>query len=131
MSVVMAAFVVGTGASATGAAPGDLDDSFGGDGIAEIPNSTANADANGNTALAVGTDSKLVQTGVDNGSGSNDEFIVVRYLDDGTPNPTFDGDGVARIADTALQADVDGGVGVAVDSTNKPVLGGVSGDNGA
>ncbi|MCZ7530247.1 MAG: hypothetical protein M5U31_07815 [Acidimicrobiia bacterium] len=129
VSLVTAGLTV-AGASAVGAAPGDLDDTFGGDGIAEIPNATANADANGNTALAVGADSKLVQAGVDNGSGSDDEFIVVRYLDDGSPDPTFDGDGVARIADTTRQADVDGGVGVAVDSGNKPILGGVSVNNG-
>ncbi len=89
------------------AAPGDLDPSFAGDGIVET-------DLPGNTltfpsGLVLQPDGKIVAIGMD--SGGNGLVAVLRYLPDGTLDPSFGSggvvvtDGVQRGTAGALQAD--------------------------
>ena len=86
-------------------APGALDPAFAGftdDGIVN-PAGLANA-----TSIAVQPDGKIVVVGP---AVTTDEFAVFRYLPNGQPDTTFDGDGKVSIpnmftaADVALQSD--------------------------
>ncbi|HEU5098477.1 MAG TPA: hypothetical protein VFU22_05630 [Roseiflexaceae bacterium] len=86
-------------------APGALDPTFAGftdDGIVN-PAGLANA-----TSIAVQPDGKIVVVGP---AATTDEFAVFRYLPNGQPDNTFDGDGKVSIsnmftaADVALQSD--------------------------
>jgi uncharacterized delta-60 repeat protein len=89
---------------AAGAAPGDLDPSFGGDGIV-----TTVVGGGGAEALAILPNGKIVAAG-----GG-----LARYLPDGSLDPVFDGDGKVTTG---------GGVGVALQSNGRIVT--VSGGNG-
>ncbi len=74
-----------------GAAPGDLDPSFGGgDGMAVVDNSIGD-EAGG---LALQGDGKILQAG-ETGLAGVDDFMVVRYTRNGAPDTGFDGDGIA------------------------------------
>jgi uncharacterized delta-60 repeat protein len=70
---------------AAGAAPGDLDPSFGGDGIVTTSFGGAGASAN---ALAILPNGKIVVAG-----SGGDGFALARYLADGSLDPVFDSDG--------------------------------------
>jgi uncharacterized delta-60 repeat protein len=88
--LALAAALIGP-ASAT-AAPSDLDTSFAGKGYAFTSLTGAFP-----SALAQQPDGKLVSAGSSN--GANDDFTVVRYRTDGTPDPAFGGgDGVVMIS---------------------------------
>lgn len=74
------------------AAEGDLDQTFDGDGIRPVDGYRR--------AVAVRNSGKIVAVGVADGDGGvpgsfDGEFVVERYLADGSPDPTFDGDGRA------------------------------------
>jgi uncharacterized delta-60 repeat protein len=74
---------------------GSLDDSFGGgDGRVETgaPGDTERALAN---AVAFQPDGRIVIGGRTFGPGDSAKFAVARFLDDGTPDESFSGDGVA------------------------------------
>jgi uncharacterized delta-60 repeat protein len=75
-------------AGVAGAAPGDLDPSFGDGGIVTITFSDSDEAA----ALAVQPDGKIVVAGFARVQRS----AIVRYNADGTLDPTFDGDGIVR-----------------------------------
>ncbi len=69
---------------------GKPDNSFSGDGVVTI-------DADwfyGASAIAIQQDGKIVITTSHNSNGLSD-FMVLRYKADGTPDNTFDGDGIA------------------------------------
>jgi uncharacterized delta-60 repeat protein len=73
-----------------GAAPGDLDPSFDGDG-----NVTTNFTRRGDHSIgiAIQPDGKIIMAGVVGNFGSNAKFGVVRYNGDGSLDSTFGGDG--------------------------------------
>lgn len=71
-------------------ADGTLDNSFSEDGKLTVPASTP-AESPG-AAVAVQADGKIVIAGWINVGGS-DEFLVMRFNSDGTPDTSFDGDG--------------------------------------
>ena len=74
---------------------GVLDTSFGGDGVV-----TADfGDQESAAAVAIQTDGKIVA----GGTGEEGGVVLARFKSDGSPDPTFDGDGkvVASIATTA------------------------------
>lgn len=70
---------------------GDLDPSFGGDGIATVDFGGADA----SHALAPGKKGTLVLAGTTSSGGA---FAIARLLKDGAPDATFDGDGKATVA---------------------------------
>jgi uncharacterized delta-60 repeat protein len=96
-----AAVLVPTGVA--GAAPGDLDASFGGDGIV-----TTRIDGGQDSAeaLVVQGDGKLVAAG-----SAFRVVAVTRYNEDGSLDPSFGGDGIVT---TYIGFDDEGGVGSAL-----------------
>jgi uncharacterized delta-60 repeat protein len=87
---------------------GAVDDTFGGGGIAEIPNTTdiygPNAVLGGvspsPTGIAVDSAGRIVVTGsvgITGDPGDIQDAVVARFLPSGTLDDTFDGDGVAVI----------------------------------
>lgn len=74
------------------AAPGDLDPSFGEDGL--VTHTTFFTQPGGNP-IAIQPDGKIVVAGsVVNPDSSRERFAVARFDVDGSPDPTFGGDGV-------------------------------------
>jgi uncharacterized delta-60 repeat protein len=100
---------------AAGAAPGDLDPSFGGDGIVTT-SFGGGAEA---YAVAVLPNGKIVV------AGSNNDFALARYLPDGTLDPVFDGDGKV----TTDFAGFDGTFGVAIQPNGRIVAAGGGGSS--
>jgi uncharacterized delta-60 repeat protein len=89
-------------------ANGTLDTSFGGDGKV----TTAVIDYSQAVAVAIQSDGKIVAAGY-GGPYPDSDFVLVRYLADGSLDPTFDGDGILitdagerdYLGDMQLQAD--------------------------
>lgn len=78
---------------------GDLDASFDGDGIRAIGFSYGGTTFNVPTDVALQADGRIVVAGFARDSTqSSFAGAVVRLLDDGTPDPTFDGDGIRVLA---------------------------------
>ena len=96
--------------------PGDLDASFSGDG----KQTTDFGGSDAATAVAVQADGKIVVAG---SSGGN--FALARYGADGTPDPSFSGDGLV----TTDLGGTDAGQGVAIQADGKIVVAGSSGGN--
>jgi uncharacterized delta-60 repeat protein len=103
---------------AAGAAPGDLDQSFGGDGIV-----TTDFGVGGESASALGIlpNGKVVAAGE-----WGDGFALARYLPDGVLDPVFDGDGMVT---TDFGSAAHGGVnGLAIQANGRILAAGGSGD---
>ncbi len=96
------------------AAPGDLDPTFGGDGIVltDIGNGTGTIDVL--HAIAVQPDGMIVAVG-----DSQNNFAVARYVTDGDLDPTFGGDGTVV---TPIGVSDDEAFGVAIQSDDKVVV---------
>ena len=106
-------------------ADGALDPTFDGDGI----RTTNIAGLDTAFAVAVQPDGKIVVAGSAGLSAINEAFAVVRYLPDGTPDATFDGDGI-RTDD--LSPGIDRAYALVIQPDGKIVLGGtgpISGDD--
>lgn len=76
-----------------GAAPGDLDVSFSGDGILAQDLGT---DYDLASSVAVQADGKIVVAG-STGESPNGDFLVVRYLEDGSLDPDFGSGGLVTV----------------------------------
>jgi uncharacterized delta-60 repeat protein len=101
---------------------GSLDPSFGGTGIVTTPVATGSASASG---VAIQPNGKIVVVGsADN--GSNQDFAVVRYTAAGTPDPSFDGDGILTLD---LSGAFDDARAVAVQKDGKIVVAGNRADS--
>jgi uncharacterized delta-60 repeat protein len=111
MLCVVAAVLPG----AAGAASGDLDPSFGGDGVV----TTSFGNGAHAYALAILPNGKIVV------AGSNDDFALARYLPDGTLDPVLDGDGKV----TTDFGDRDGANSVATQPNGRIVAAGEGGGN--
>jgi uncharacterized delta-60 repeat protein len=82
-------------APAARAAPGDLDTTFGGDGVVRTDLTGAEDDG---YALAIQPDGKIVVAGEKGIGGPNSSFAIVRYETDGSLDPSFgSGDGKVSI----------------------------------
>ena len=103
---------------AAGAAPGDLDPSFGNGGIVTTDFGTG-AHA---YALAILPNGKIIAAG---GAGSQ-HFALARYLPDGSLDPVFDGDG--KVTTDLGAAAGDGANGLAIQPNGRIVAAGGSGD---
>ena len=84
-------------------ANGTLDNTFDGDGkvITPVGAGSANDQAR---AVVIQSDGKIVVAGFTQ-TGSFNDFAIVRYLTNGTPDATFDGDGIV-ITPIGIQNDV-------------------------
>lgn len=105
--------------------PGDLDASFDEDGVV-----TTRVSPNDDCAfdVAVQPDGKILATGyaIDPSTGS--DFALVRYLPDGTRDPTFNGDGDDDgMITTDFFGGTDEGYALAIQSDGKIVVVGVAG----
>lgn len=78
---------------------GELDPTFDGDGLRTVGFSYGGATNNHATSVAVQPDGKIVVAGyaVDS-TGNSNAGAIVRLTSAGTPDPTFDGDGIAVLA---------------------------------
>jgi uncharacterized delta-60 repeat protein len=97
--------------------PGDLDTSFGGDGM-------VTTDFGGGevaTAVAIQPDGKIVVAGRTTG---HEDFALARYLPDGSLDPTFNGDG--KITIDLQNNSLDDATAVAVQPDGKIVVAGDS-----
>jgi len=107
-----------------GAADGALDPGFAGDGKAQT--SVANGFDAAN-AVAVDSQSRVIAVGTARIDADTD-FAIVRYLSDGTPDPSFSGDGIQIIDFTGGD---DSAAGVAIDSSGGIIVAGTTNDNTA
>lgn len=105
-----------------GAATGDLDMSFDLDGIV---NQDLGSNANDSyQAVAIQNDGKIVAVGYSNGMGTTD-VVVARYMFDGALDTSFGGTGIVY---TDIGGHDDAGYDVAIQSDNKIVVVGTSGN---
>ncbi|RYD46808.1 MAG: hypothetical protein EOP83_29045, partial [Verrucomicrobiaceae bacterium] len=81
---------------------GELDPEFSGDGMLATPLGLGSALAN---ALAPLPDGRIVVAG-NSWNGSNNDVVIARLLNNGSPDPTFSDDGVLRVARTHGSEDV-------------------------
>ena len=100
--------------AAAGASAGDLDQSFGGDGIVRAQLSSKGSNAN---AVAVQADGKIVTAGFA-GNFTVGEFAMMRLKTDGTLDASFGGTGKVT---TSFSAAVDFARGVAIQTDGKIV----------
>src|SRR4051812_20556839 len=77
-----------SGAPAVRAAPGQLDPTFGGDGVVRTDLTSAEDDG---FAVTVQPDGKVVVAGEMGLGGPNPRFAIVRYEKDGSLDPSFGG----------------------------------------
>jgi uncharacterized delta-60 repeat protein len=101
------------------AAPGDLDGSFGGDGVVALDWGGVDDFANG---VVVQPDGRIVVPG---SGGTGENFIVARVGPDGSPDPGFSGNG---FADFPLGAGLDEADDVARQVDGKIVAAGFTAD---
>ena len=108
MATTMVALVLSS--SVAVAAPGGLDGSFSADG-----KQTLNfGGADRATHVAITPDGRIVVVGMTDATGAGD-FAVARLLADGTPDSTFDSDGLKTLGTTPGVNDIGGGVVVQPD----------------
>ncbi len=101
-------------------ASGSLDTTFGGDGIVTTALGSGNEQAN---AVAIQTDGKIVVAGYSS-NGSNNDFAVVRYNTDGSPDATFGGgDGIVT---TPVGSSDDYATAIGIQSDGNIVVAGYS-----
>ena len=106
------------------ALPGQLDTSFGGDGMVTT-DFTSGRDVG--FSVAIQADGKIVAVGAANQRGADARFAIARYNTDGTLDPTFGGDG--KVA-TNVTGAWDGAYDVAIQPDGKIVVAGEAGGNG-
>jgi uncharacterized delta-60 repeat protein len=96
------------------AAPGALDSTFSGDG--KVATDLGSGDEGAN-AVAVQSDGKIVVAGYTFTTAFEADFILARYNTDGTPDPTFSGDGL--VTSTSGVNTIDLAVDLAIQSDGK------------
>ena len=97
---------------------GTLDPDFGSDGLVTTE---LGAPGDAASAVALQPNGRIVATGTDNG----ERFVVVRYLPDGTLDPSFGGDGIAG---TPRSAHYWGGEDLAIQPDGRIVVVGTAGN---
>lgn len=106
---------------------GDLNRSFGGDGVATFNRGgLVTPTVDGGYAIAVQPDGKVLVAGqsTDNG-GAFSTFLILRYLPNGALDPTFSADGMLQVGFGTAFARA---TGVAVDSQGRVLVGGTASD---
>jgi uncharacterized delta-60 repeat protein len=98
---------------------GTPDNTFSGDGIV----TTAIGVSSGANAIVIQPDGKIVVAG-GSYNGSNNDFALIRYNTDGTPDNSFDGDGIVT---TSVSSSNDDAYSIALQTDGKIVVAGNSG----
>lgn len=98
---------------------GTPDTGFDGDGIVTVSIGTSGSSANG---IALQDDGRIVVVGTAE-SGGRDVFAVLRFNSNGTPDASFDGDGIVL---TPVQEKYDAGNTIVIQEDGKIVVGGKS-----
>ncbi len=99
---------------------GDLDNTFGSDGIVTTDIGSVNDEA---YSVAIQSDGKIVVAGKSGPTYAQADFTVVRYDTNGSLDSTFDGDGKVI---TDIGGSIDQAYGVAIQSDGKIVVAGHS-----
>ena len=102
-------------------ASGDLDDTFGTNGIMTIDLSGDRDEA---TSVAIGTDGKIIVTGHAENNDGYQDFALVRFLESGSVDLSFGNDGI--VTTNILSTDL--GESCAVDSNGKIIVAGQTSD---
>ena len=102
---------------------GSLDATFNGTGLVTTSFSAGNDVGSG---IAVQSNDQIVVVGTSNNGSGNSELAVARFNTDGSPDPSFSGDGRVTLSFTAPGDDV--GSGIAVQSDGKIVVVGTTDD---
>lgn len=100
-------------------ANGSVDNSFDGDGVAATAIGTGTSQAR---SLALQSDGKIVAAGRGRESGTNDDFIVVRYNTNGSLDTSFDSDGISSAP--IIPNQTDRSQSLAIQTDGKIVVGG-------
>jgi uncharacterized delta-60 repeat protein len=124
-ALLVAVFLVMAVAVQAAAASGDIDPSFGGDGVVHTDFSSDVSLLDTALGVALQPDGKILLAGRAGGGGGR--FALARYLTDGTLDPTFGGDGKVL---TNLSAGADAAFDVAIQSDDSIVVAGRAGGNG-
>jgi uncharacterized delta-60 repeat protein len=101
--------------------PGDLDTSFGSNGM--VRTSFGSGTSGVVNAVAIQPDGKIVMAGTSFGASGDEDFAVARYLPDGTLDTSFSGDG--RVS-TDFGNSFDQGMAIAIQADGKLVVAGGS-----
>ncbi len=112
-------------AASASAAEGALDPTFGSAGSVTTSLASGNNSSVGN-AMAIDAQGRIVTVGLA-ARGDND-FAIARYLPDGTPDPTFSGDGLVTY--DILAGDFDSAQAVAIDLQGRIVVAGFTDGGG-
>lgn len=115
----IALIAIGYIGMARAAAPGDLDPTFDGDGVVYTDIQTNLGDMAFGVAVQA-SDGKVVAVGESNG-----DFAVARYNNNGSPDSSFSGDGLAT---TAVSANLDTALAVAIEDDGQIVAAGYQAD---
>ena len=122
-SFVTALALVLATAPAALTAPGDLDPTFGGDGVVRTDLTPAEDDG---FAVTIQPDGKIVAVGEEGIGGPNPRFAIVRYETDGSLDSSFGGDGSVSVDFTPRD---DFAYAVRVQADGKIVVAGAAGYN--
>jgi uncharacterized delta-60 repeat protein len=109
------------------ALPGDLDPTFGHDGVVKVFVPPGPPEAN---AMAIQSDGKIVVAGTNNldeGTKDRSKFVLARFISNGSLDPTFGGDGIVTTNFTAWR---DHAYSLAIQADGKIVATGVVGEGG-
>ncbi len=79
---------------------GSLDPSFDGDGMARVSFGNSGAGA---TSVLVQADGRVVAAGTSSQTSGNCGFALVRFTTDGSPDTSFDGDGIVQTQPAGFQ----------------------------
>ncbi len=102
--------------------PGDLDTTFNGTGVV----TTSIGAVAATKSVAVYSDDKIVAAGFSSSGGNGPNFAVVRYLEDGQRDDTFNDTGIVT---TSVGGDFESGTSVAIQSDDKIVVVGYTESN--
>jgi uncharacterized delta-60 repeat protein len=130
ITVIATTFALALGAASADAAPGDLDGSFGAGGFA-VHDLEGGAGDDYARDAAVQPDGKIVVAGVADPVGSDTgQFLVARFMPDGSPDPSF-GDAGRTLTSFANGFGRDEAHALAFDSQGRIVVAGESDDPGS
>jgi uncharacterized delta-60 repeat protein len=97
---------------------GSPDNTFGNNGKVHTDLSALNQNAN---AIALQPDGKIVITGYSFSISGGNDIIIIRYLNNGTPDSTFDADGIFM---PVINTDDDAGNGIVIQPDGKIIVAG-------
>ncbi|NOY39474.1 MAG: hypothetical protein GXO95_04405 [Nitrospirae bacterium] len=105
---------------------GTPDTTFGTDGVVVSHNAAGGDGDDRGQSIAVDSRGRILVTGYSINSSGDADMVVWRYNEDGTPDATFDGDGIAVFHNAAGGDGTDRGSSITIDSSGKLLVTGWS-----